>query len=325
MSGAELERFLIEFVVEQTGYPPEMVELDADLEADLGIDSIKKAQLFGELADQFQIRTAEAGDLSLDDFPTLRHVLTFLEQADSRGPAAESPAPEAPSDRAGVAAPDLERFLIAFVVEQTGYPEEMVELDADLEADLGIDSIKKAQLFGELAEHFDIPTADAADLSLDDFPTLRHVMGFLAAAPRRGPSSNGAHPAGSAARLASSAPPAPAAPARSEPQSTNGEAPAAADDLDTPPAETDAMSGEELERFLVSFVVEQTGYPEEMVELDADLEADLGIDSIKKAQLFGELAEQFEVRATDDLSLDDFPTLRHVMRFLHGVPRKMTV
>ena len=35
----------IDFVIEQTGYPREIVELDADLEADLGIDSIRKAQL----------------------------------------------------------------------------------------------------------------------------------------------------------------------------------------------------------------------------------------------------------------------------------------
>ena len=40
----ELEKFLVDFVVEHTGYPPEIVELDADLEADLGIDSIKKAR-----------------------------------------------------------------------------------------------------------------------------------------------------------------------------------------------------------------------------------------------------------------------------------------
>ena len=53
---AELEKFLINFVVEQTGYPPEVVELDADLEADLGIDSIKKAQLFGELAEYFDVQ-----------------------------------------------------------------------------------------------------------------------------------------------------------------------------------------------------------------------------------------------------------------------------
>ena len=78
-----------------------------------------------------------------------------------------------------------------------------------------------------------------------------------------------------------------------------------------------------MEKFLVDFVVEETGYPPEIVELDADLEADLGIDSIKKAQLFGELAEYFEVQATEDLSLDGFPTLRHVMNFLDGVPQEL--
>jgi acyl carrier protein len=74
-------------------------------------------------------------------------------------------------------AEELSSFLVNFVVEQTGYPPEIVELDADLEADLGIDSIKKAQLFGEIGEYFAIPPR--ADLSLADFPTLRHVLGFL--------------------------------------------------------------------------------------------------------------------------------------------------
>ena len=59
-----------------------------------------------------------------------------------------------------------------------------------------------------------------------------------------------------------------------------------------------------------------------MVELDADLEADLGIDSIKMAQLFGELSEHFDVQVTEELSLDDFPTLRHVVKFLDGAPQK---
>ena len=73
-----------------------------------------------------------------------------------------------------------------------------------------------------------------------------------------------------------------------------------------------------MEKFLINFVVEQTGYPPEVVELDADLEADLGIDSIKKAQLFGELSEYFDVQPTENMTLDDFPTLRHVMNFLVG-------
>ena len=81
----------------------------------------------------------------------------------------------------------------------------------------------------------------------------------------------------------------------------------------TPPAPA-ADPG--VETFLVDFVVEQTGYPREIVELDADLEADLGIDSIRKAQLFGEIGQKYGLTADDSVSLDDFRTLRHLLDYL---------
>ncbi len=322
---------MIHFVVEQTGYPPEVVELDADLEADLGIDSIKKAQLFGELQEYFDVTPSD--DLTLDDFPTLRHVLNFLAGIPTRTnlgrdataetiepqPAVSAPVPvpsrsttpaqPSPVAAASVAEPggtELETFLINFVVEQTGYPPEVVELDADLEADLGIDSIKKAQLFGELQEYFDVTPSD--DLTLDDFPTLRHVLNFLAGVPSRTDLGRRVDDETVERLPAASAPAADPPP----PLSTEQTEPLAATSV--------ARSGDaELETFLINFVVEQTGYPPEVVELDADLEADLGIDSIKKAQLFGELQEYFDVTPSDDLTLDDFPTLRHVVNFLAGV------
>ena len=37
--------------------------------------------------------------------------------------------------------------VLAIVAEQTGYPAEMLDLDLDLEADLGIDTVKQAELF----------------------------------------------------------------------------------------------------------------------------------------------------------------------------------
>jgi len=75
----ELDLFLVNFVCEQTGYPPDLVGLDSDLEAELGIDSIKKAQLLGELRAHFPIEAD--GHLSLDDFPTLRHIAAFIRKA----------------------------------------------------------------------------------------------------------------------------------------------------------------------------------------------------------------------------------------------------
>ncbi len=118
--------------------------------------------------------------------------------------------PEATAHKVGSAgtnAAELEAFLINFVVEQTGYPAEVVDLDADLEADLGIDSIKKAQLFGELQEYFDIGALAGNDgggsLSLDDFTTLRHVLNFLVkSTPTAGgdAATNGHHPTSAVAQ-----------------------------------------------------------------------------------------------------------------------------
>ena len=181
-SSGELETFLVEFVVEQTGYPAEIVELDADLEADLGIDSIRKAQLFGEVGQRYGLAVEDG--VSLDDFPTLRHLIDYLLPrvgGRAAAPRAVEPAEPAMATTTAVAAlalaEELETFLIEFVVEQTGYPAEIVELDADLEADLGIDSIRKAQLFGEIGQRYGLAAEDG--VSLDDFPTLRHLIDYL--------------------------------------------------------------------------------------------------------------------------------------------------
>ncbi|MDR0390887.1 MAG: phosphopantetheine-binding protein, partial [Planctomycetaceae bacterium] len=76
------------------------------------------------------------------------------------------------------------------------------------------------------------------------------------------------------------------------------------------------ISADEIESFLINFVIDQTGYPPEVVDLDVDLESDLGIDSIKKAQLFGEIGQYFDIKPSEDLTLDQFPTLRSVKDFL---------
>ncbi|WP_157107038.1 SDR family NAD(P)-dependent oxidoreductase, partial [Nocardia arthritidis] len=62
----------------------------------------------------------------------------------------------------------------------------------------------------------------------------------------------------------------------------------------TAPATTDAqVSGEALRRALREVVAEKTGYPVEMVDPSMDLEADLGVDSIKRVQVIGALQERF--------------------------------
>jgi NAD(P)-dependent dehydrogenase (short-subunit alcohol dehydrogenase family) len=55
-----------------------------------------------------------------------------------------------------------------------------------------------------------------------------------------------------------------------------------------------------------------TGYPADLLEPDLDLEADLGVDTVKQAEVFAAVRGQYELERDDNLQLRDFPTLRHV-------------
>ena len=60
-------------------------------------------------------------------------------------------------------------------------------------------------------------------------------------------------------------------------------------------------------------MAEMTGYPTELLDLDLDLEADLGVDTVKQAEVFAAVRARFGVERDETLSLRDFPTLTHVI------------
>ncbi len=59
-----------------------------------------------------------------------------------------------------------------------------------------------------------------------------------------------------------------------------------------------------------------TGYSRDLLEPDLDLEADLGVDTVKQAEVFAAVREQFGIPRDENLRLRDFPTLAHVIRFV---------
>ncbi len=67
--------------------------------------------------------------------------------------------------------------MLAAVSEKTGYPVEVLDLDLDLEADLGIDTVKQAELFAAIRGQYDIPRRE--DLRLSDYNTLAKVIAFV--------------------------------------------------------------------------------------------------------------------------------------------------
>src|SRR5207302_9641490 len=67
---------VLEIIAAKTGYPPEMLDLDLDLEADLGVDTVKQAETFAAVREAYGIE--REAQLKLRDFPTLRHVIGFV-------------------------------------------------------------------------------------------------------------------------------------------------------------------------------------------------------------------------------------------------------
>ena len=61
--------------------------------------------------------------------------------------------------------------MLALVAEKTGYPGDMLDLDLDLEADLGVDTVKQADLFASVRDIYSIPRDE--NRSCATFPRWR--------------------------------------------------------------------------------------------------------------------------------------------------------
>ena len=68
---------LLEVVSEKTGYPAEMLEMNMDMEADLGIDSIKRVEIFGALTKQYP-SMAGINPSELTELRTLGEIVTYV-------------------------------------------------------------------------------------------------------------------------------------------------------------------------------------------------------------------------------------------------------
>ncbi|AJE80495.1 hypothetical protein SLNWT_0119 [Streptomyces albus] len=144
-TGSVLEE-LRELYAGALGYPVEVVTGEADLEADLGVDSLKRAEMLGKVAAHFGL-----GESARDGRFVAQSTLADLAALIETTPTTTAPASLAPA--APVTGSVLEE-LRELYAGALGYPVEVVTGEADLEADLGVDSLKRAEMLGKVAAHF---------------------------------------------------------------------------------------------------------------------------------------------------------------------------
>ncbi len=186
-AAADLSGVLLTVVAEKTGYPTEMLTMDMDLEADLGVDSIKRVEILSALREKVPgLPEVDAGAMAA--LQTLGQIVSAL--GGVAGGAAAAPAAVAPA----AGGMSLTATLLAVVAEKTGYPTEMLTLDMDLEADLGVDSIKRVEILSALREKVPgLPEVDAASMAA--LQTLGQIVGALGDGGAVAPSASSFAPA----------------------------------------------------------------------------------------------------------------------------------
>jgi acyl transferase domain-containing protein len=194
---ATLSQTLLNVVSEKTGYPVEMLELSMDIEADLGIDSIKRVEILGALLELYP-DLPKPNPEELGQLRTLGEIVGYMRTVVSKIAAVEETASvkaqqvveetkEIASDSVITVEPEpilsvdfatLSQTLLNVVSEKTGYPVEMLELSMDIEADLGIDSIKRVEILGALLELYpDLPKPNPEELG--QLRTLGQIVDYM--------------------------------------------------------------------------------------------------------------------------------------------------
>jgi len=194
---------LLTVVSEKTGYPEEMLDLSMGLDSDLGIDSIKRVEILSAL----QERLPEAPTITpehLGEIQTLGQIVDFLggsavtstsgsDASNGTGDSASNGVVVETTNGVGAeavngvvgqtkngvdAAPDIAEVLLTVVAEKTGYPVDMLDVSMNLDADLGIDSIKRVEILSALQEVLPEAPVVVPD-QLGELRTLSQIVNLL--------------------------------------------------------------------------------------------------------------------------------------------------
>jgi malonyl CoA-acyl carrier protein transacylase/acyl carrier protein/NAD(P)-dependent dehydrogenase (short-subunit alcohol dehydrogenase family) len=260
-----IEKEIKEIVAEKTGYPEEMLESNLDLEADLGIDSVKQGEIFAVVREHFGYEADE--NANIKEFNTIAKIVDYTSGAiNSENDEVEEVKEAVKINR--VNKETIEKEIKEIVAEKTGYPEEMLESNLDLEADLGIDSVKQGEIFVVVREHFGYEADENANIK--EFNTIAKIVDYTSNAMGSG---------------------------------------------DAEVQKVNKISKETIEKEIKEIVAEKTGYPEEMLESNLDLEADLGIDSVKQGEIFAVVREHFGYEADENANIKEFNTIAKIVDY----------
>ena len=183
----DMYAILAEAIADKTGYPTDMIDGDMELEADLGIDSIKRVEILST------VNNALGGVFTKDDVEALSglgkiadmvaYLTTLGDSVSAPATAEEVPATSEEASAAVTSIPSdgkLQDTVLSAIADKTGYPEDMIDDDMELEADLGIDSIKRVEIFADVIKKLAITLTPDQTEELSTKSTVADIAAYLA-------------------------------------------------------------------------------------------------------------------------------------------------
>ena len=287
---------VLEVLAQKTGYETDMLEMDMDLETELGVDSIKRVEILSDVQSKLGI---EAQDVAaLGRTRTVGEVVDAMkieiQNAGGPAPAANVSTPPAvvrtpmsiqPASTpvaSGVSTGQAMSVVLEVLANKTGYETDMLETDMDLETELGVDSIKRVEILSDVQSQLGIEAQDIAALG------RTRTVGDVIEAMKLEILNAG----GSAAPAQAYTPSAP---------------------TQTPFHTPSTASANAAVEVVLEVLANKTGYETDMLEMDMDLETELGVDSIKRVEILSDVQAQLGIEAQDIAALGRTRTVGEVV------------
>ena len=256
---------LITIISKKTGYPEDVIGLDMDMESELGIDSIKRVEILGDITEKVpELETIEAE--KLNSLKTINQILSLINEL--KGVNSSDINITKPIDTNY----NINDEILKIVSKKTGYPIDVIGLDMDMESELGIDSIKRVEILGDITEK--IPELETIEAEkLNSLKTINQIFNLIK--ELKGVNTSNF-------------------------QTTKS---------------TDASYN--IKDEMLEIVSKKTGYPIDVIGLDMDMESELGIDSIKRVEILGDITEKVpELEKVDVEILNNIKTINDIISLI---------
>ncbi len=333
----KIKNEILEIYSEITKYPKDMLEPSMELEADLGIDTVKQATIYSILTDKYKLALSDGQALS--NYPTIGHIINLvlgklgennaIEEKQLKGNGKDNPVEnecfeevKQVKDQTGKrkiestkiestkiesveiksVPEDLETQILKLVSEITLYPVELLDKEMDMESDLGIDTVKQATILSIIRDKFQIPEESANNLS--SYNTIGALIDYVKGYNKKldGEISINAYQ-----------------PLKDNNDMDNKKESSIINIIQNKKVQQEFKTGGNIGTEILNLISDVTQYPVEMLDDDMELEADLGIDTIKQATIISEISHRFNLDDNVKMNQSELKTIRSLINMVENI------